>query len=395
MRTKNIFSWPKEIYLFWVADLILGMELIGSILLVFFRDWGGLSQTQTQTIQSWFTFWVFVLEVPTGVFGDVHGKKRSVIIGYILYFIGTITYSLYPNIYLFLISEFILALGLAFVSGAREAWVYDISKRYGIEKRFRTISLVSSTMHIVGMVLASFIYIFVSNRFTIQEIFRLGAIPSVIALIIYGFFIPSTDTKGNGLKPEYLKTVKEGLKILRGSINLRKLTIYISLLCSTSYFVIWLYQEGLRVLSVPESLFGVYRIILLGGEVFSMFVLARLMRKLNPKLVFILIASLVATGFLMGALLHNTIGILFVLIFAGGLGLQIPTLLSKEINEEIADEQRATVLSFVSMIKRLMLTIFNPFVGMLVDSKGVFVAFAVLGLISLIACAFKPKLSTE
>ncbi len=395
MKTKNIFSWPKEIYLFWLADLILGMELIGSILLVFFRDWGGLSQTETQTIQSWFTFWVFVLEVPTGVFGDVQGKKRSVIIGYILYTIGTITYSLYPNIYLFLASEFILALGLAFVSGAREAWVYDISKRYNREKDFRTISLVSSTMHIAGMILASFIYIFVSNTFTVQEIFRLGAIPSIIALIIYGFFIPSTDTKGNGLKPEYLRTVKEGLKILKGSLNLKKLTIYTSLLCSTSYFVIWLYQEALRVLSIPENLFGVYRIVLLGGEVFSMFVLARLMKKLNPKLVFILIASIVAAGFLLGAILHNTVGILFVLIFAGGLGLQIPTLLSKEINEEIADEQRATVLSFVSMIKRLMLTIFNPFVGMLVDNKGVFVTFAVLGLVSLIACAFKPKISTE
>jgi len=392
VKTKNIFSWPKEIYLFWVADLILGMELIGAILLVFFRDWGGLTQTQTQSIQSWFTFWVFVLEVPTGVFGDVHGKKRSVIIGYILYFIGTITYSLYPNIYLFLASEFILALGLAFVSGARDAWVYDIAKKYGIEKRITTISVVKSTMHITGMILASFIYIFVSKMFSVQEIFRLGAIPSVIALILYGFFIPTTDTKGNGLKPDYLGTAKQGLRMLKNSVNLKKLTIYISLLCSASYFVIWLYQEGLRVLSVPESLFGIYRIVLLVAEVFSMFIVARIMRNLSPKKAFILIASVVAIGFFVGAILQNIVGILFVLVFAGGLGLQVPTLLSKEINEEISDEQRSTVLSFISMIKRLMLTVFNPVVGLLVDTKGVFIAFTVLGVISLLAIFFKPKI---
>jgi len=63
---KKIFAWPKEIYLFWIVDFILGLELIGSVLLIFFRDWGGLNQTQTQMLQSWFTLWIFILEIPTG-----------------------------------------------------------------------------------------------------------------------------------------------------------------------------------------------------------------------------------------------------------------------------------------------------------------------------------------
>ena len=82
---------------------------------------------------------------------------------------------------------------------------------------------------------------------------------------------------------------------------------------------------------------------------------------------------------------------MFVLALAGGIGLQINTLISKEINEEIDSKQRATVLSFVGMVRRLMLTIFNPFIGLLVDSKGVFISFSVLGVISLLAMFFKPK----
>jgi hypothetical protein len=43
------------------------------------------------------------------------------------------------------------------------------------------------------------------------------------------------------------------------------------------------------------------------------------------------------------------------------------------------------------MVSRLVLTIFNPLIGFVVDSRGVFVAFAVLGVVSLLAVFFKPK----
>ena len=391
MKTK-IFSWPKEIYIFWIVDFILGLELIGPVLLIFFKDWGGLNQTQTQTLQSWFTLWIFILEIPTGVYGDVKGKKKSVLIGYILMTLGTIVYSITPSIYLFMLSEFIFALGIAFISGSKEAWMYDISKKYKKEEQFREISATSSTMHMIGMIVASGVFILLSDLFPVQQIFRLGAIPTLLSLILLGFFIKGTDGVRNGsLKPDYLKTAKEGLKILRKSINLKKLTIYISLLSSTSYFVIWLYQEALKVLYVPNNMFGTYRIVLLVGEIIAIKVATKLLRKISLKKAVILIAVIVGLGFLLGGILQNILGTLFVLLFAGGLGLQVSTLMSKEINEEIDSKQRATVLSFIGMVKRLMLTLFNPLVGLLVDSKGVFVAFSVLGVLSLFAIFFKPK----
>jgi len=391
MRTKS-FSWPKEIYIFWVVDFILGLELIGPVLLIFFKDWGGLNQTQTQMLQSWFTLWIFILEIPTGVYGDVRGKKKSVLMGYVLMTVGMIVYTIVPNIYLFLLSEFIFALGVAFISGSKEAWMYDISKKYKIEDKFREISATTSTMHMVGMIVASGIFIFLSDLLPVQQIFRLGAIPTLLSVFLLGFFIKPTDGIRDGsLKPEYLKTAKEGVKILRNSINLRKLVIYVSLLSSTSYFVIWLYQEALKVLSVPNSMFGTYRIVLLVGEIVAIRVAAKLLRKMNPRKASILIAAIVGLGFILGGILHNILGTVFVLLFAGGLGLQVSTLMSKEVNEEIDSKQRATVLSFIGMIKRLMLTLFNPIVGFLVDSKGVFVAFTILGVLSLLAIFFKPK----
>lgn len=392
MKTKNIFKWPKEVYIFWLTDFLLGVELIGPVLLVFFKDWGGLNQTQTQMLQSWFMFWIFILEIPTGVYGDVKGKKVSVILGYLFYTIGTLTYTLIPNIYMFLLSEFILALGTAFISGAKEAWMYDIAKKKDIQNEFRTITVISSSLHMGGMIIASVIFIFVSKYFTVQEIFRISAIPYAISLPLLGLLIPPTDGKKEKLEPNYLQTTKDGFQILKNSKSLRKYAIYTSILASTSYFVIWLYQEALRVLSVPENLFGAYRMILLVSEIFVMCVIAKLMKKWDIRKTLVVIAITVAIGFILGGVFKNIVGVIFVLAFAGGLGLQVPSLLSKEINEEIVSDKRATVLSFVSMVRRLMLTIFNPFIGFLVDSKGVFVVFAILGCISLLAIFFKPKI---
>jgi MFS family permease len=393
MKTRNkIFKWPKQIYVFWLVDFILGLELIGPVLLIFFKDWGGLNQTQTQMLQSWFTLWIFILEIPTGVFGDIKGKKYSVMLGYIFMTIGTIVYSIVPNIWLFLLAEFLFALGVAFISGAKEAWMYETSKKLNIENKYREITVTSSNLHMLGMIVSSSVFVLISRYLPVQDLFKLGAITRLISVLLLAIFVESTEKKKEkSLKPEYIKTAKESFNLLKGNRNLIKITIYIGILASTSYFVIWLYQEALRMLNISNEFFGAYRIVLLVAEILAIQLAAKAIHRFGLRKVTPWMAIIVASGFLVSAVLRNTVGMLFLLIFAGGLGLQIYPLLSKEINEEIDDEQRNTILSFISMLKRLLLTVFNPFVGYIVDSKGVFVAFAILGAISLLAGFFKPK----
>lgn len=392
MEIKKLFKWPKEIYIFWLVDFVLGIQLVGAILLIFFKDWGGLNQTQTQMLQSWFMIWIFILEIPTGVFGDVKGKKFSVMLGYSLMILGILVYSAIPNIWLFILGELIFAMAVAFISGAKEAWMYDVSVKLNQKDRYRDISVTSSNLHMLGMIVASAIFIPISRVLPVQHIFKLSIISNGIALILLGIFIPSTDGKREkSLKPNYLETAKSGFRLLKENVNLRKLAIYISILGSTSYFVIWLYQEALNVLNEPKEMYGVYRIVLLVAEIVMIRIGAILLKKCNLKRAYIAIAVIVSMGFLLAAYFQNRVGVLFLLVLAGGLGLQIKGLLSKELNDEIDSKQRATVLSFIGMVMRLMLAIFNPFIGFVVDSRGVFVAFAILGVVSLLGVFLKPK----
>jgi MFS family permease len=131
--------------------------------------------------------------------------------------------------------------------------------------------------------------------------------------------------------------------------------------------------------------------ILLVAEIVMIRVGAILLKKCDTKKVYIGIAVVVALGFLLSSILKSTLGVIFLLVLTGGLGLQINGLFSKEINEEIESDERATVLSFLGMVRRIVLTIFNPLIGFLVDSRGVFIAFAVLGLFSLLGVFLRPK----
>lgn len=389
---KKRFDFPKEIYVFWIVDFILGLELMGTVLLIFFKDWGGLTQTQTQMLQSWFTLCILLLEIPTGLYGDVRGKKKSVLIGYVFVALGVIAYTITPNIYLFVLSEFIFALGVACISGAEDAWRYDVCLKYHIEEKAREISVTSEIVNMIGMILAAGSYIFISKYLSVEQIFRTAMIPNVIAVILLAVFVKGTDTqKKTHLKPNYVNTAREALKVLKNNSNLKRLVIYTGLLASTSYFVIWLYQEALRVLSVSENMLGAYRMVLLISEIVAVKIAERLLKKVSLRKMLTIIACIVALGFILGGVLKSIVGTMFVLAFAGGLGLQIECLMSNEINVQIPSEQRATVLSFAGMARRLMLTVFNPFVGILVDTKGVFLAFLVLGGISLLAIFFKPK----
>jgi MFS family permease len=392
MKIKKFFKWPKEIYMFWIASFIMGIDLIGPILLIFFKDWGGLNQTQIQMLQSWFMLWTFILEIPTGAFGDVRGKKFSVIIGYALTILGALAYSIVPNIWIFAFAEFLFAMGASFVSGALEAWMYDISKKLKIEDKFREISVTNNNLKMIGMIVASLLFIPLIKVLPVEQIFRLKIVSTGISLILLGVFVPKTDGKREkSLKPDYIGTAKRAFKLLKENINLRKITIYLSILGSTSYFVIWLYQEALEVLNQPSEMFGVYRMVLLVAEIVMIRIGAILIKKYNTKKVYIGIAVIVALGFLLASILKSPLGVLFLLILSGGLGLQINGLFSKELNEEIESDERATVLSFLGMVRRLLLTAFNPIIGFLVDSKGVFVAFTVLGVFSLLGVFLRPK----
>lgn len=369
---KKLFSYPKQIYIFYFVSFIIGIEFIGPYYLLFFREWGGLSQFETQLLQSWFMLWIFLLEVPTGVIGDVIGRKFSVLMGHIFVTIGAITYGLFPNFYLFMLGEFLYAIGVAFTSGADEALLYDTVADLGLKDKFGKIYNTYENLKFWAMLLSSlFAFIFI-GWLGYNQIFQLTAIFTFTATIVTYFFIkePKYRNKETELKPDYKQTFKLALKELKGNKSLLRLILMATVISSASYFSIWFYQLLLERNGIAENLFGIFRTYgILVQIAMSVILLAWLKNEKTRLKIHSLIILMIILGFLAGGLMNNLIGIIIFLTFVMGVGLKHRSIIGQFINGKIENRNRATVLSFVSMARRMALVILNPLIGFLADKN--------------------------
>src|SRR3989339_2067236 len=92
---------------------------------VIFLKENGMSLVEVGIINTTFMFFVFLMEIPTGVVADVVSRKLSIVLGTALYIVSPLIYFFISTFIWFLMAELTIGLGMCFVSGALEAWVKD------------------------------------------------------------------------------------------------------------------------------------------------------------------------------------------------------------------------------------------------------------------------------
>jgi MFS family permease len=93
--------------------------------------------------------------------------------------------------------------------------------------------------------------------------------------------------------------------------------------------------------------------------------------------------------FLLVAIWPNIITVSLLVIFGGGFGLTRLPLMSSYMNKFIPSEQRATVLSSISMFRRFGLMMLNPLIGFTAD-HSLRLAALVVALLPLTLFLFSP-----
>lgn len=405
MRKPKIFSYPLPIYAIWLTNFIAGMEFIGVFLTPFFTDWGGLNQFQILTLQALFMVFIFLLEVPTGMIGDRKGLKWSVAVGYIFLIIAPLVYISHQSFWIFLLGEFLFAVGFSFISGSDEALLYETVKQSSEDEDedkeegkhedkdqkedFSHINNVGHNFRLIGMIASSLIAGYLVSFMSLPAIFALTSISSLLALILL-MAIVKEPKRHDSLAPDYRELLR-GLKVnLLQNKRLLWMAIAILIVSNVSYYVIWTYQIVLEDLNIPYEWYGKVRVWLLVSEIVISSLAIWLNRRISSKAGFVLWAAVIAVGFILIALYQSPTTILIFLALSGGVGLKIRNIYSGQLNQQIESGQRATVLSGISMIRRLMQAITNPIIGGLIDIVLYPVMFG-LGLLSLVAAAIFPK----
>jgi len=118
---------PKRIitiYLVVSATAALLMALHAAVYVTFLMK-SGLDLLQVSLVNLCYMLAVFLLEVPTGAVADLCGRKISFVFSGIVNGIGFFTYGLAKSFPGFILAEIIIALGSTLTSGALNAWLVD------------------------------------------------------------------------------------------------------------------------------------------------------------------------------------------------------------------------------------------------------------------------------
>lgn len=353
------------------------------IIILFFQD-NGLSLQRIMILQACYSLSVGLMEIPSGYAADILGRRKTLILGCVLAFVGFGLFSVSYNFWWFLVAEILLGLGNSFISGADSALMYDSLLEVKEEDRFlkyegRSISIGNfseAAAGILGGFLAAMSFRYPAYA---QVIVTFIAIPVALSLV---------EPKIH--KARLKSSWKSIFKVVHFSLiehkTLRTHIIYSSVIGVSTLMMAWLAQPFLKDIGVNMKNYGLVWAtlnIIVGVFAFRAHHIEKRFTELTSLYIIGIIT--VSTYFFIGT--HMTyLSLLVLFLFYANRGYATP-LLRNYINRYTESNVRATVMSVRSFIIRISFAIIAPFIGWIADNHSLNSAFYTMGIIgSVVAC---------
>ena len=353
------------------------------IIILFFQD-NGLSLQRIMILQACYSLSVGLMEIPSGYAADILGRRKTLILGCVLAFVGFGLFSVSYNFWWFLVAEILLGLGNSFISGADSALMYDSLLEVKEEDRFlkyegRSISIGNfseAAAGILGGFLAAMSFRYPAYA---QVIVTFIAIPIAISLV---------EPKVH--KARLKSSWKSIFKVVHFSLiehkTLRTHIIYSSVIGVSTLMMAWLAQPFLKDIGVNMKNYGLVWAtlnIIVGIFAFRAHHIEKRFTELTSLYIIGIIT--VSAYFFIGT--HMTyLSLLVLFLFYANRGYATP-LLRNYINRYTESNVRATVMSVRSFIIRISFAIIAPFIGWIADNHSLNTAFYTMGIIgSVVAC---------
>ena len=388
----------QRTYLLITLLSTLSASFIWGINTLFLLD-AGLSNAQAFGANAFFTAGMVLFEVPTGVVADTWGRRASYLLGALTLLISTVVYILMwetgAPFWAWAAGSAFIGLGFTFFSGAVEAWLVDALNASGftddLESVFARGQVVAGAAMLTGSVAGGFI----------AQHWNLG-VPYVLRAIMLGFtFLAALVLmKDIGFEPKHgAGPIKEMKKIVRASIDggwrnrpVRWLMLAAPFTAGVGIFAFYAMQPYLLELYGDETAFGVAGIAAaivaaaqIGGGLLVP-VIRRFFARRTHALLFFGATSTLAMV-LVGLTNSFYVAIAAIVIWALSFAAAGP-MRQAYINGLIPSEQRATVLSFDSLMGSTGGVVFQPALGRAADVWSYSTSYVVGAAIQVVAIPF-------
>ncbi len=375
---------------FYAFTFFRNLAFFSAVLIPFFTQWGNVSLTQALLLQSWFMLCVFLLEVPTGAVADYFGRKYSLALSGFFAVLGVLIYGSIPRFEIFLLGEAILALSYALMSGADSAILYDTLKAAGKEHQSKKLFGYVHAAQMLGIMVSGPLGSIIASLFGLNAPMLFTAVPFLIAALIALSMKEPNRFEHISESRRYLHIMKQGFLYLYTHKKLRVIALDAVIVTCAAFFSIWLYQPLLIKMSVPIVYFGYIHAAIAVCQIGVASNFTRFEGLFGSEQAFMRFTAVITgIAFLIVALIPSIVTLLIFVMLAGGFGLTRLEYMSAFMHRFIPSPQRATVISSVSMLRRILMVFLYPMVGFLAD-RSLTVALIAVSLLPFAVFFFSP-----
>jgi MFS family permease len=388
----------ERTYLSLTLLTTLGSSLIWGINTIFLLD-AGLSNTEAFAANAFFTAGMVLFEVPTGVVADTRGRRFSYILGAATLFASTglylLMWQLHASLWGWAIASILLGLGFTFFSGATEAWLVDALSATGfqghLEHVFGRAQAVGGVAMLVGSVGGGVIAQF--TNLGVPYLLR-AALLGLTAVIAFRFMHDIGFTPARGLGP-----VKAVRTVIRGSVDnglrnrpVRWLMLAAPFSAGVGIYAFYAAQPYLLELygdPTAYSIAGLAAAIVAGVQILGGITVPLVRRHLRLRTDALLVGGALTVISL--GLLGLTSSFVVALVLLAGWSFVfavVGPIRSAFINGLIPADQRATVLSFDSLMGSAGGVGTQPALGRVADLGGYGASYVTSAVIAALALPF-------
>ncbi len=388
----------QRLYLTLTLLTTLAASLIWGVNTLFLLD-AGLDNTQAFAANAFFTLGMVLFEVPTGVVADTRGRRFSFLLGTLTLLASTVLYwwmwLVHAPFWGWAVSSVLIGLGFTFFSGATEAWLVDALASAGyagdLESVFGRAQVAGGVAMLTGSVLGGVIAQFTDLGF--PYLVRAALLLVTAALAWRSMrdlgFVPQREAR----PLHAVRVVLDGA-VAGGLRNrpVRWLMIAAPFTAGTGIYVFYALQPYLLQLygdSSAYSVAGLAAALVAGAQVLGGLLVARVRRRFRLRTDALLVGGVASVVLLVGIGLAGSFWVVLALVAAWSmLGALVAPLRQSFINGAIPSAQRATVLSFDSLMGSAGGVVAQPALGRVADLSGYATSYLVSAAIQALALPF-------
>jgi MFS family permease len=375
---NQIVELKKNVNKNYIYTLLQNIDLTRGIWMIYLAS-KGMTLTQLGLLETIFHITSFLMEVPTGAVADIFGRKVSRISGRFLSLISVVLLLAANSFLWFAISFVFTALSYNLESGAGDALIYDSLKEIGEEEKYMKISGRKELFYQTAGIISFFVGGYLATK-SYNMAFILTIISGGITIAqSFAFKEPTIGRERTEKENIFIKQLKESIRVVKRNPKIGFLIIFVEIIMAFCTCIFFYLQNYLKGDGYSEAIIGIIYAASSLAAALGATQTHRIEKKIKEQGM-LLIIPLITVGCLWGVALSKYHYVFFILLMITESFIYVST--SDYINKMIPSENRATILSFTSMVFSFFMITLFPLIGVIGDKYSLNTAFkslAVLG----------------